>query len=532
MKSEIVKFDAPTWDAIYKGQSQDDFILFAEGLKIPSAQGPQLLGGCIAPFQRKAFETLANTLKAVRDGEMPPWKRFWIERTKKTSKDADLAIILIWLVAFTRRPLFIQVCASNQKQAGIVKRRAEALLHYNPWLAELVSIQQNKIYGPDRMGVVAIEATGSAGGAQGETPDLLILNELVHVDKWAVMEAHMNNAAGVPRGVVIISTNAGIKGSKAELWRKNAIKKPERWWTQFQVGAPWLSKADMDEAKERDPVGAEYARLWLGQWISGIGDAVGEDALDRCFRGDRGPILEAEPGWKYIAGLDLGINHDHSGTAVLGINTKLQRLTVAYFAAWEPSLENDKGVKEVDIEAVERGCRWVQKQFRPIWYGYDPAAGGSFLAQRLRKKGLKMREMTFGSPKNQTAMATAFVIAMKDSRLECYDDETGRLRRDFGKFNIEHKPPSKYKLVAVSDEFGHADVGTALVIPLPLAVELLGWGGFDMDSVLAWENEEEQDLSEDEVEDMPDELRDIYEMGGGDDDWDVPKRPGKKPEAW
>jgi len=130
-----------------------------------------------------------------------------------------------------------------------------------------------------------------------------------------------------------------------------------------------------------------------------------------------------------------------------------------------------------------------------------------------------MREMTFGSPTNQSAMATAFVIAMKDSRLECYDDQEGRLRRDFGKFNIEHKPPSKYKLVSVSDEYGHADVGTALVITLPLAIELLGWGGFSSENVMGWP-EEEGDLSKEEVEEMPNELRDIYEMGEEDDDWE------------
>ncbi len=528
-ESKTVDFDIEAWDAAYREKSKDDFLLFAKGLKIPSAQGPQLLGNCIAPFQEQAFGELAETLTAVRDGKMPPWKRYWIERTKKASKDADLAILLIWLVIFTRRPIFIQVCASNQKQAAIVKRRAEALVHYNPWLQELVDIQQNRIYGPGRLGTVVIEATGTAGGAQGETPDLLILNELVHVEKWSVMEAHLNNASGVPRGVVIISTNAGIRGSKAWVWRVDAIAKPDRWWTQFQVGAPWLAQQDIDEARDRDPVGAEFARLWKGKWISGIGDAVGEDALDKCFRLS-GPLTEAEEGWRYLAGLDLGVNHDHSGVAVVGVNAKLQRLRVAHFQAWEPTIENDKGVKEVDIGEVEAGCEWIQRMFRPTWFGYDPAAGGSFLAQRLRKSGLRMKEMTFGSPKNQTAMATAFVIAMKDGRLECYDDKDGRLRRDFGKFNIEHKPPSKYKLTAVSDEYGHADVGTALVITLPLAVELLGWGGFDQGSVLAWDDEA-GDLTEEEVDDMPDELRDIYEMEEEDDDYKH-RKPGRKPEAW
>lgn len=85
------------------------------------------------------------------------------------------------------------------------------------------------------------------------------------------------------------------------------------------------------------------------------------------------------------------------------------------------------------------------------------------------------------------------------------------MRRDFGKFNIEHKPPSKYKLTAVSDEFGHADVGVAMAICLPKAVAMLeGRVGLGKDDVLVEENDEE--LSEEEVAEMPDDLKDIYEM--------------------
>jgi hypothetical protein len=64
----------------------------------------------------------------------------------------------------------------------------------------------------------------------------------------------------------------------------------------------------------------------------------------------------------------------------------------------------------------------------------------------------------------------------------------------------------------VSDETGHADVGTALVIVLPKALELigglfhLGIGDSDIGMV------EDIKLSEEEVEEMPSELRALYEM--------------------
>ncbi len=500
-------------EVLYRKKSETDFLLFAQGLTIPSARGPKLLGAVIAPFQLKCFQDLAPSLTAIRDGAMPSRRRFWVERTKKAGKDSDLAIAIVWLVAFATRPILVQVCAANQKQASIIKRRAKDLLFHNQWLSELVQIQYNKIVSTDRVAEVVIEATDSTGGAHGETPDVLILNELVHVARWGAMETHMNNADGVPQGVVIVSTNAGIKGSKAWTWRETALGS-KRWsihlWSEK---SPWVLQEDVDEAKKRDPAGSEFKRLWRGKWISGSGDAVDDEAIDACFS-LLGPTEKAEKGWTYLAGLDMGISHDHSGLVSLGVNRLERCIKVSYLRGFMPAIPNDRGTLEVDFTAVKEACVWMHQTYRLQWFGYDPAAGGWALAQELRKMGVPMKEMTFGAPSNLTAMAQAFVQVVNEGVLECYDDEEGRLRRDFGKFNITHRPPNKYKLEAVSDESGHADVGTALVICLPKAIQLLGGvlGLLPTDNLHFSEDEEGEDLTEDEVEDMPDELRAIYEM--------------------
>jgi len=176
---------------------------------------------------------------------------------------------------------------------------------------------------------------------------------------------------------------------------------------------------------------------------------------------------------------------------------------------------DDKGKKEIDLSAVEAECFRVSRLYSIVWFGYDPAAGGSFMAQRLRKNNVSMKEMTF-SATNLTAMATSFVQVMKDGIIECYEDPENRLRRDFGKFNIEHRPPSNYKLVAISDEFGHADVGTALVIALPEATTRMeGWA--TMTEIFV---QDDAPLTKKEISDMPPELRDIYEMDLGEDEYE------------
>ena len=505
---------AEQWREKYREWSADNFMLFLRGLYIPSASGSQLFDDCIADFQMETFQLLAPSLKAIRDGTMPPKRRFWVERTKKAGKDSDLAICLLWLMAYPKRPILVQVSAANQQQSGIVKRRALHLIYYNPWLEDYVTVQQNRIYGRNRLGEVVIEATGAAGAKQGDTPDLLILNELVHVDKWAVNETHMANADGVPQGVVIVSTNAGIKGTPAELWRKNAQGHPKRWtMLLWSKRAPWISAEDVEDARRRDPVGVEYDRLWRGIWRSGRGDAVTEDAIEKCFRlPDK--LAAPETGWRYLAGLDLGISHDHSGLVLIGVHPEHQRVRVGWLRGYVPTIANDKGQLEVDSDVVERDCLEIQKRFRVEWFGYDPAAGGSFMAQRLRRKGVPMREVSFSSPKNCCDMATSFISAVNDGKLECYEDPEGRMRRDMGKFRFVAVTGGGYKLVATSDEWGHADVGTALVICLPQAVRMLGANRFSGDDAIAYEDVGE--LSEKELEEMPEELRDIMDTDGKD----------------
>jgi len=491
-------------------RAADDPMLFIDALVIPSAVGPMLFRDVMEPFQRQFFEELLPSLKAVAEWRIPPIRRFWMERTKKASKDADVAASLIWLMSFCKRPVKVQICAANRKQSGIIENRAVEILHYNPWLEDMVEIIDGCIRSKTmpRQVWTHIEATDSTGAAHGETPDVLVLNELVHVAKWRAMEDHMANAEGVPQGIAIIATNAGFKGTKAWEWRKSYINNPRWCKSLWQKPSPWLSKEDIQESKDRDPIGAEHARLFYGKWSSGTGNALSDEDIDSIFSMD-GPLKKPEPGWKYILGLDLGIKHDHAGVAVVGVNRTLQIVRVVRVRGFAPSMEVN-GRKEVDLQQVENYSLKMAKTFGVLGF-YDKAEGGSFMAQRMRRCGVRMLEAAFSKPAFQTAMATSFVQLVKDCRLEAYEDKQGRLRRDFGKFNIEHKPPKNYKLVAVSDEYGHADVGVALIMTLPYAAELIGTiGAYSPTDVIA--SGHEDPLKDEEVDTMPAELREIYEM--------------------
>jgi len=105
-------------------------------------------------------------------------------------------------------------------------------------------------------------------------------------------------------------------------------------------------------------------------------------------------------------------------------------------------------------------------------------------------------------------MATDFLQVVKSKQFQCYDDKEYRVRGDFGKFNIVEKSYG-LRLEAVSDETGHADVGTSILICLPAAVDFLKGGGsfyYEGDVV----DTSKGDLTQDEISELPSELRDIY----------------------
>ena len=505
-------------EAAYISRCPDDFLTFVRGLVIPSADGPALFNDCMADFQREFFAAAAPSLHAVRDGAMPPQKRFWLERTKKASKDSDLACCLIWLLAFARIPRYFQVGAADRDQAAIVKRRIADIIYYNPWLNDYIVVTQNKVTSTSGLATLEILAADVAG-SHGETPHMLVINELSHVKKWEFIENLMDNATGVPRCVVMAATNAGFHGTKPEVWRNNAIQ--NGWVTSmWSRPAPWLSEDDLADAKRRNPT-SRFNRLYWGKWVSGRGDALDEEDIDACFnhQGVTGPVKSMDEGKKVrkhrcLAGLDLGVSHDHSALAVVAVNEEKQYVRLLHFRAWEPNPKTG----EVDLTAVEAGCFAICKQFHVEWFGYDPTQA-KLMAQRLARARLPMHEVSFSSPKNLTEMANSLVQLVSGRMLRLYDDEDGRLRRDLGKMSVVERGIKNLKLEAVSDEYGHADVGTALVITLPRAVAILG-----RVPTLRPDDElmslDEGEITQERIDELPEELRDIYDAEDGmEDDW-------------
>lgn len=231
---------------------------FRESLLIPTGRGERLFADIIAPFQRERFAALDPALIAVARGERPPIGRHWWEATKGASKDTDLAGCLLWLLAFTDRPLDCQVGAADQDQADELRKAAKGILHSNEWLAGAIKIQGSMILS-DRTDstceIVAADVTGS----HGARPDVLILNELSHIAKDEFAANLMDNASKVPHGLVVVATNAGVLDSWQHKWRELA-RNSARWsFHKWDRPAPWLDAAELAE-EFHQPVHAAVGR--------------------------------------------------------------------------------------------------------------------------------------------------------------------------------------------------------------------------------------------------------------------------------
>lgn len=500
----------------YQKRSADNFWEFVGGLNIQVGGKNRLFWSVAADFQKECFKALTPHIQALRDGDHPKKRRFWIERTKKASKDADLAAVVTWLCAFPKRPFLGEIGAADSDQASIIHSRVSALLEYNPWLLDYVELISSPyaIRSKIRRGSgqalaqVDILASDVTGGAHGTTPDLLILNELTHIkNRWDFVQACLANADGVPDGIVIVATNAGYLGTKAELMRNTAIQSSA--WEAFIYNkpAPWHDETVLRDARQRDGESV-YRRLWLGQWVSGKGDALNEDDIARCFT-LKGPT-KPDSKLQYVAGLDLGVSHDHSAYVILGIDEYKRQIHTAYWKSWAPLTKTG----EVDLADVQHTIETMTREYRVRVNLYDPTEA-KLMAQQLLQKGIPMLEWSFSKTSNLDKMASSLIQAAESSVLKCYDDPEGTLRRDFGKFTIEEKSYG-YRLTAVRDEYGHADVGTALVIALPTAIEMMGGltGELRPDDSLVLDDD--TPLTDEEWENMDPGLRELIE---GCDRW-------------
>jgi hypothetical protein len=520
----------------------NDPAAFRDALILPSAHGSKRLGDILADFQRRDFAALDRAFLALRNRQQPVPNRFWLERTKGASKDTDLAIMLLWLLAFARWPLVCQVGAADKDQADELRKACKGMLRVNPWLAEVIEIQASAILGLRNESRCDI-LTSDAPSSHGARPDLVILNELSHVPSREFAETLLDNAEKLPTGLVVIATNAGFDPSWQFEWRETARQSARWYFASFQEPAPWISRESLEE-RRRMSSAERFARLWLGQWVSGSGDALSRDDILAAVNQD-GPMAGAVQGYVFVAGLDIGLSKDASAVVVVGINIGHStfadgdfkftpgtgRMRLAWVGVWRPR----QGLR-VDLGQVEQAILDVHQRFRLARLAVDPWQA-ELLMTRLSKAYIPVEPVPF-VPSNLQGMATATLEAFTGRQIDLYRHE--QLIADLQGLRLEEKGYGT-RLASPRGPAGHGDCATALALALHAARPYLNYrppmiegplicsGGAPDPQPAPPPPRQEQKSQEQQVSEY---LRELYRRLDEDDEWNERTGFGNPWNAW
>ncbi|MFO0788187.1 MAG: hypothetical protein U0805_01945 [Pirellulales bacterium] len=447
---------------------RNDPMAFAADLFVPLGGKSGRLGDHWADFQQRDFAALAPSLVAVANGETPPTRRFWIERTKGGSKDSDCCVAILWLLAFASRTIRIQVGAYDQEQASELRHIAKAILNIdaplNRLLASRIEVQRNCIIGkaltPGTPESVCEILTTDAYGAHGARPDVVIANELSHVGSQAFMETLFDNADKVPHSICIVATNAGERGTWQEKWREIAETSGRWCFSVLDKPAPWVGEADLAESQLRNPP-QRFARLWRGVWSSGDGDTIPPEQIAACTILD-GPHSYAKPGMVYLAGVDLGIKRDHSAIVIVGFDFRRDLVELAAVRSWSPRMFASQ---QVELSHVQDAILDAQRRFRTIAWVFDPW-NCALLAEQCSRQGCTMIECAMTSAQ-KNIMAKTLIESFANKLVALYPDE--EFARDLGRLRFKENSIGGLQISAIRDSTGHADKATAFAIVLPYA---------------------------------------------------------------
>lgn len=429
---------------------------FQQELIVPSCFGPRRFGEIMADFQRERFTQINEALVAVAQGKTPIIGKHYWEATKGASKDSDIGVCLLWLLAFAGKPLHMQVGAADQDQANELRKAMKDMIWLNPFLAKRIDVGHRNIVCKQTESECEIVAADVAG-SHGARPDVLIMNELSHITKQEFAENMLDNATKVPHGLVIIATNAGFLGTWQHRWRGIAETRDAWTFNVRNTPSPWLSDEELEEAELRN-TRSRFMRLWYGVWASGAGDALDPEDIDAAVIHAQ-PMVGNEPGYVFVGGLDLGAKRDHSALVVLGCHGTTGRVRLAYCQSWKPPKHG-----EVDLSAVQAGVLATHRKYAIQKFGFDPHQA-LLMAQLLRRQGVPMVEVPFIG-KHLNIMATCLIESFSTHNVELFNHP--QLIKDLNRLQIEEKPYG-YKLAATRDDTGHADTATAFTIALPFA---------------------------------------------------------------
>lgn len=295
--------------------SRRDPFYFLQNLIIHGPKGPDKWGKFMADFQKRDFKSMIPALMylaGVTD-KKPKHQRFFIQRSRGSSKTTDIAAVTMWLLMFANKPLDGICCAEDGDQASLVRTQMMKIAQGNPWILDIIDIKKKEIENKTTKAKLTI-MTSDEMSSFGLTPDFTIADEFSHWTSqsfWSSVFSSFTKRADFG-GILIVACNAGA-GYDWKYKVKEMAMENELWVHSAPDGyASWYSKAAIEEQRAGLPE-AEFSRLWLNRWASSLGEFVSVEEADRCI--DPNLVIRdatQEDGWVYVAALDYAEKTDRT----------------------------------------------------------------------------------------------------------------------------------------------------------------------------------------------------------------------------
>lgn len=450
------------------GRMAADPAAFRSALLIDTDAGPRPLAQCLDPWQRKDFEALDPGWRRVAG--LPPdsrriYGRGYLERARGHSKTSDLAVMATWVLFAATRKIKGVAAAADADQAKLLRDAIEQLVSLNPWLSQFLEVQTRKVIS-NRTGSVLEIISSDANSSYGLLVDFIIADELTvwpasgeKASGERLWNSLLSAAPKRKQCLLLVISNAGFGMGTSWQWKvREFCRQSDAWYFHRLNGtvASWISQEHLVEQRAMLPPTA-YNRVWGSVWAGTEGDAIDEEQVSAAVT-LTGPMLTAEPGWSFVAGLDIGLKKDASALVILGQHvgyTETRASEPAATAPRPPAVEAmlDLGLISrpiltqdteqvyhaptgrirlvdlfiwrpgagltVSLTEIEETIRTLHSRYCLQLLAYDPYA---FQGPAERLQGTLPCEEVNPTGPNFKSMAAATLEAFAERRIDLFDD--------------------------------------------------------------------------------------------------------------
>jgi hypothetical protein len=324
---------------------------------------PKMFVDVAEPWQLYQSLTLAPAIEAVTKIGTKPYRGprfFWRGMPRGHDKTSSIARMCNWILAYSKRNLSGICTAADRDQAALLTDFMQREAALNPWYNKHLDFKRDRVVG--RNGTTLRVLAADAYGAYGLRNDFTICDELTH---WTVEELWHAIATGIhkrPGAVLVVLTNAGVKGS----WQwdvRNQAANSKSWMTSEQA---------LDG--QRGLPNAVVRRLHKNQWIDPAEESGYVTRADALQCEDLGRELglkeneEGDPSFEYVAAIDYGPRKDRT-VCVIGHRVN-DRFEVDKMDVWQG--RDFPITKTVPIKVVEDWIETVRHNFPKVTFIIDP----------------------------------------------------------------------------------------------------------------------------------------------------------------